>query len=68
MERWEEGGMVRGGIIGWETGGGGEGGIQGGEKGQFKRAICSQSIQRDFLLKMKCRTGATDRYSGKMYC
>lgn len=27
MERWEEGGMVRGGIIGWEMGGG-EGGIQ----------------------------------------
>lgn len=35
MERWEEGGMVRGGIIGWETGGGGgggEGGIQGKKK------------------------------------
>lgn len=66
MERWEEGGMVRGGIIGWETGGG-EGGIQG-KKGPFQRAICSQSIQRDFMLKMKCRTAATDRYSGKIYC
>lgn len=67
MERWEEGGMVRGGIIGWEMGGG-EGGIQGGKKGTFERAISSQSIQRDLLLKMKCRTAATDRYSGKIYC
>lgn len=43
MEWWEEGGMVRGGIIGWETGGG-----EGGMQGEKKEHLSVQSAARAF--------------------